>query len=48
MKRIISILMIVATLISCSVCLTGCGDDDDCIICGGSGYYQKKYCPGCR
>ena len=47
MKKIISILMIVMTLLSCATCITSCTDDDNCPICGGSGYYQKKDCPGC-
>ena len=47
MRKFISILLIVITLLSCSICLTACGGDDDCPICGGSGYYQKKDCPGC-
>ena len=28
--------------------LTACGDDDDCGMCNGSGYYQKKTCPVCK
>lgn len=46
MKKIISIILIAITLIPCSICLADCGDD--CIICGGSGYYQNKYCPVCH
>lgn len=48
MKRIISLLLAIMLLITFSFVLTGCDDDDDkCPICGGSGYYQKKDCPGC-
>lgn len=43
--RVISLFLILAI----SLTLIGCADnsDDDCFICGGSGYYQKKDCPGC-
>ncbi len=48
MKKVIALVMIIVTLFVCSVCLTGCiNSDNECIICGGSGYYQKKDCPGC-
>ena len=48
MRKAIAIVMIVITLLSSAICITSCTDnDDDCPICGGSGYYQKKDCPGC-
>lgn len=47
MKKIISIILIVISILSCTICLSACGDNDSCFICGGSGYYQKKDCPGC-
>ena len=47
MKRIVCLVLTVVLLISCTLSFTSCTDDDDCIICGGSGYYQKKDCPGC-
>ena len=44
-KKLFAIILAVAML---ATCLVGCGgNDDDCPICGGSGYYQKKDCPGC-
>ena len=46
MKRILTIILVVLMIVTCCVGLTACGDDD-CFICGGSGYYQKKDCPGC-
>ncbi len=47
MKKVISILLIVLLLAISAISLTGCGGDDDCFACGGSGYYQKKDCPFC-
>ncbi len=47
MKKVVSILLIVLLLITSAISLTGCGDDDSCMACGGSGYYQKKDCPLC-
>lgn len=47
MRKIIALSMAVIMMLSCAVCITSCTDDDECIICGGSGYYQKKDCPGC-
>ena len=46
MKKLISIILVVVALFSC-LALSGCGGDDDCFACGGSGYYQKKDCPFC-
>ena len=46
MKKVISVILIVVALFSC-LALSGCGGDDDCFACGGSGYYQKKDCPFC-
>ena len=47
MKKGISILLIIVTLLSCFA-FTGCGkDDDECPACRGTGYYQKKDCPLC-
>ena len=46
MKKIICMILIAISLFSCTLCLSAC-EDDDCFICGGSGYYQKKDCPGC-
>ena len=46
--RVISIFLIVLMLFTTIATFSGCGsNDDDCFICGGSGYYQKKDCPGC-
>lgn len=28
--------------------LTACNTDDECGMCNGSGYYQKKTCPVCN
>ena len=47
MKKIISIILMTIIILSCSLSLFSCGDDDGCFICGGSGYYEKKDCPGC-
>lgn len=44
-KRLIVILLTVIMILSCA--LTGCGGDDECSMCGGSGYYEKKDCPAC-
>lgn len=48
MKKIIAIFLLILMLISSVTTLTSCGNNDnDCYICGGSGYYQRKDCPGC-
>ena len=47
MKRLLTITMAIITILVCSLSIVGCGSSDDCFICGGSGYYQKKDCPGC-
>ena len=39
-------LLLVAIMMMCT--LTACGDDDECGMCNGSGYYQKKTCPVCN
>ena len=45
LKKVIAVILSVVLVMSIMV---GCsGSDDDCPICGGSGYYQKKDCPGC-
>ena len=48
-RRTLSVrLLAVVLLAALSLGLVGCGGgSDDCYICGGSGYYQKKDCPGC-
>ena len=46
MKKIICMILVVLSILSCTLCLASCGEDD-CPICGGSGYFQKKDCPGC-
>ena len=46
MKKIIIVVLVIVALVSC-LALSGCGGDDDCFACGGSGYYQKKDCPFC-
>ena len=28
--------------------LVGCGDDNECGMCNGSGYYDHKTCPACK
>ena len=48
MKKIISLILLVFMLVGVGMVLTSCLDNDDCSICGGSGYYQKKFCPGCN
>ena len=47
MKRFLTILLVALMIATGCVGLVGCGEDDGCFICGGSGYYQKKDCPGC-
>lgn len=47
MRKISTIILVVLMIATCCVGLTACGDEDGCFICGGSGYYQKKDCPGC-
>ena len=48
MRKILSVILVVFMIIACCVGFTACSDsDDECFICGGSGYYQKKDCPGC-
>ncbi|MBO5925857.1 MAG: hypothetical protein J6Q52_06365 [Clostridia bacterium] len=47
MKKTVTVIMLVITMFLCSFSIMGCSDKDNCIICGGSGYYQKKDCPGC-
>lgn len=42
------ILLLVGILLMSAFALTACGDDDDCGMCNGSGYYQKKTCPVCN
>lgn len=46
MKKIISAILALCLLVSMTISLTSCGDDD-CFACGGSGYYQKRDCPFC-
>ena len=46
MKRIMSLILAVSMIISSTIMLTSCVDDE-CYACGGSGYYQKKDCPLC-
>lgn len=46
-KRIVAKILLIVMAMSLSFGLVGCGGDDDCPICGGSGYYEKKDCPGC-
>lgn len=46
MKKILGIILLAIMLLSC-IAMTGCDGDDDCSVCGGSGYYQKKDCPFC-
>ena len=49
MKRVLASIILVAMLITSLFAITGCdGDSDRCPVCGGSGYYEKKYCPVCR
>ena len=48
MKKGISLLLVILVFIASIITLTSCDSkDDSCFICGGSGYYQKKDCPGC-
>lgn len=28
--------------------ITGCGDDNECGMCNGSGYYDHRTCPACN
>ena len=46
MKKFICFVLVIVSVLSCVTCLASCGDDS-CFICGGTGYYQKKDCPGC-
>ena len=47
-KNIIKSIVSIVLAFAISLTLIGCtGGSDDCYICGGSGYYQKKDCPGC-
>ena len=46
-KACLMIVMIISLLFSCFL-LTGCGDDNECGMCNGSGYYKKKTCPACN
>lgn len=44
LKRLLALLLAIVMVVG----MMGCaGDSDSCPICGGSGYYQKKDCPGC-
>ena len=47
MKKIICMALVLFLLVLSTVGFVSCTDDDECMICGGSGYYQKKDCPGC-
>ncbi len=48
MKKVISMLLTITIILSLAITLTACSDSDEkCYICGGTGYYQKKDCPGC-
>lgn len=42
-KRMIAILLVVTMM--CTI--SACGGSDECSMCGGTGYYQKKDCPAC-
>ena len=46
MKKIICMALVLVLLLLSTVAFVSC-TDDECMICGGSGYYQKKDCPGC-
>ena len=46
MKKSLLIFLCVLPLLL-TLMLTGCGDND-CGMCNGSGYYQKKTCPACH
>lgn len=41
LAMILAVMMLVSTLVAC-------GSDNDCGMCNGSGYYQKKTCPACN
>lgn len=47
MKKMICLVAVILLLATSATLLAGCVDNTDCPICGGSGYYQKKDCPGC-
>ena len=47
MKNFCRFTIAVVLIISFIFTLTACFSDNDCPICGGSGYYLKKDCPGC-
>lgn len=47
MKKAMVLILSAVYLLAFAFFLTACDDDSDCPYCGGSGYYQKKDCPGC-
>lgn len=47
MKRIISLVLLASILAASVLVFTACDGGNECFICGGTGYYQKKDCPGC-
>ena len=47
MKKCLKRVIVALTALCCMFALAACGGDDDCGMCNGSGYYQKKTCPVC-
>lgn len=48
MKKFLILIIAILLFLTSFLTFSGCSNnDDDCFICGGSGYYQKKDCPGC-
>ena len=39
------LLLLAAVMLMSS--LIACGGDDECGMCNGTGYYEKKTCPAC-
>lgn len=39
----VGIILLLITLVKCTK-----KDDNECKMCRGSGYYEKKYCPACN
>ena len=46
MKKKILLLAILSILLMFA--FTGCGDDNECGMCNGSGYYDHRTCPACK
>ena len=47
-KSMFKYLYLMLIIVVMCMTFTACSDDDDCGMCNGSGYYQKKTCPVCN